>query len=1573
MKKTISLFSLFMLLATNFMPLVSFANEPWETVENVDDILTDIWEINGNLSVKPVDETLIEKGDDLTEGQLEKPVVTPTDEVIDGENTEVKDIQDAVSTDNQPAITEENNVELPQTDSISNPITESGDEEPEEITQITNSVLGGTRTISSENSCFEIEGSSIKRFNYEVENCFNWILEIPSDITSIWDSAWPYTVGKTDEEKEINEKIDKVKKWITEVRLPNNLTYIWEWAFQRLINMTTINFPSSLTGIWAWAFQSTAITSADISMIDVIENWVFNSTEQLTEVKFSDSLRKIGDNAFQKSAAEMVINSENIQYVWPWAFTDSNLKYINLKNLTSISQWAFAWSKLSGVEFNDKLTTIEDMAFQNLKSETLGNVTLKNIQHIWQQAFLWTKMWDVNINWTDDSDIALLAFKWAHMSWLNISNIKNIGQQSFEQAAMSGLVITWSDDSKISMMAFSNLQSTLSKIKITNVSEIGQQSFQNLWRVGDIEITGPISWTVIGNQAFTNAKSWNTILTNVAKVEQQAFQNNSIWWYLGIQWTWSESLLDARSFWESSIWNISINNISTLWDDVFTNVSWVHTVFVNWWWPATSIWPRAFYNLSFTGEDWKVELNNVKTLWDQSFYNVKNLNTVVITGANDWITIEPRAFQNGEFVSLKLTNGKEVKHQAFFNISGLELADVNWYEGWAIIWDQVFEASPKAPIEGKETVINIWDKVTYIWVWAFQDSKATSINIEWATWNNSCETDSSKNCGTAVEERALQWTTSLKNATFWTWVTKVWDHQFVGSTVETVVIEWSEKYGTTIGKNAFQATQRQADGLGTVKSVTLWEWVTELGEYAFMNTRITEITIPSTVDVIPEYSFVWVKTLTGVTISEGVEVIWKWAFVGTSLKSVYIGGSEEWTQIQENAFLNIKTLNSLEIDWWVSYIGKQAFQWTAITDVNIKGSKNWCTIDNWAFRNADSIQTIHLWTWVTNVEKQAFELLDNVTSIIIDWAPEWTVIWEQAFHHANNLQSVQLGSVSRIDFQAFAIAWKLSSINITGPAAPADGTVIWDQAFLWNALTSLTLGNIKEIWNAAFAKTTNKDAYTVISETLALMWENAFSYTDSVNVVIEADISSLTEAQIAELKAKKVNVIQGYRINFMNEWNLYYSALFAKWSDYVLPYTPYKTWYELEWWTEDWVDSLFHFDGNKINSNKTFTAKWKSIQEKVAETNKEESVVFLKHTNVTIYGAAENVNIEDSTDTIQLKSNNDVKQSSIFVDTGWNSTINQELDVDVSKTVEYQGWVEVYFEVKKDNKTEVVNETAKFSVPIAVKVPVSNANAEYVKVKVKHEGDENYGYKWLTLNSENYCEMWEAVEDRYNWEGVKVVNNNGERYATIYTCSASTFVAYTEDSIVIPTPSAWGGRTIVSTPTTTEKEHNSADINEQTENTKTNEKTTNQIELNEKLLSMKLTRWEVAVMTNILLDVFPQLVEGKQELNDVENACSNYADAQKFTKSEKKAITRLCKLSIMGIHAETKKPLDEFLVKQLAKNNEFATVINRSILSYNEKDLTVVKDALKKLENNEDAVEFGTLYNVFMSVKNLLN
>jgi hypothetical protein len=38
------------------------------------------------------------------------------------------------------------------------------------------------------------------------------------------------------------------------------------------------------------------------------------------------------------------------------------------------------------------------------------------------------------------------------------------------------------------------------------------------------------------------------------------------------------------------------------------------------------------------------------------------------------------------------------------------------------------------------------------------------------------------------------------------------------------------------------------------------------------------------------------------------------------------------------------------------------------------------------------------------------------------------------------------------------------------------------------------------------------------------------------------------------------------------------------------------------------------------------------------------------------------------------------------------------------------------------------------------------------------------------------------------------------------------------------------------------------------------------------------------------------------------------------------------------------------MVNEITKNDEFSKVINRSLSTYTEKDFSVVKDALKKLE-----------------------
>ena len=446
----------------------------------------------------------------------------------------------------------------------------------------------------------------------------------------------------------------------------------------------------------------------------------------------------------------------------------------------------------------------------------------------------------------------------------------------------------------------------------------------------------------------------------------------------------------------------------------------------------------------------------------------------------------------------------------------------------------------------------------------------------------------------------------------------------------------------------------------------------------------------------------------------------------------------------------------------------------------------------------------------------------------------------------------------------------------------------------------------------------------------------------------------------------------------------WYHATVTKDAEYVVEYEnglfdnieePKRPWYDFIWWYFSWTND--EYDPNLITTWSTINvdARWKRIEKKMQETPST-NVWYTSDTTVSIDNEL-NDEVIDNLTTISLVTK-EVEDDEVVT---WDDKVlvqDTEIQVTSDKTVEYQWWLEVYLEKTENNETTIITWTAKFSSPIAVKIPVSNWT-EKVKIKVKH-GNEAFGFKWLTLNPENECNNWEAVNYKYRWEDVSVTGENNGKYAIIYTCSASTFVAYTENQKPVePSPAAGGWRTI--TPTKqetkiTEQEHNSADLEKiEVEEVRSTE-TTDTPTIEEKVKKIEwrsLTRWEVAVMTNILLEVYPQLKNTHQELDEVIYACTNYADEQNFAKEEKKAITRLCKLSIMWIHNNTDKPLDEFMVNQTATNDEFSKVINRTIANFNEKDLTVVKNALKKLENDEENVVFGTVYDVFMSIKNIFN
>ena len=940
--------------------------------------------------------------------------------------------------------------------------------------------------------------------------------------------------------------------------------------------------------------------------------------------------------------------------------------------------------------------------------------------------------------------------------------------------------------------------------------------------------------------------------------------------------------------------------------------------------------------------------------------------------------------------------------------------EMNWYQTKEI-WEDVFKQKDITSVE-------IPDTVEIIWTWAFNLSNFSNNYIINLPSNlKRIEKQAFKTCN-------LSWFDKLPE-----WLIFIWDYAFSN---------YYDSYGfgslatsnlnsiiDVIIPNTVEYIWKYAFAWNPMDKIIIWNSVKEIWDYAFQwhrqkdITTVTELSIPDSVEKIWMSAFYYNMHLDTVNIWS-----WNWmikimpyAFSSCWIKNfeinkdiiyLYSGGNSRWASY--NPYENIKiTANRIIRDsdyvllwwsnWWIyanlilsweafSWLITQNWWWYGLYLKNITFPESITWLEN-RTNNYSLIQNFS-WTliipWhIKSIWYNAFNGNSNLKNLIFE---EWVEkIENEAFYVSNNIENIKFSStIKSIWNKAFAYLNKVENLTI-----PWNIKKIWNNAFEWAIkLKNLNLWEwIEEIWEKAFFQISKDINWVYIPDSINIIWLNAFCRDtwDSVNKVYVIDESRITWYVTKDVPQEWIdnetcmNFIRRYKVDFT--WDLSFIAiperqvLDLNWNA-VEPNIEKINGYEFLWWYEENSETPFDFN-TPVTEDKTLYAHWKSLEEKAEETTTE-NVVYTNTTTVTVWNEVTEETLSWSS-TLTLVSK-EVEDKEVKKEEDTTKVQESEIRVTSDKTVEYEWWLEVYLEKTEDTWTEVktgkVEWIIKFSAPVAVKIPVSS-DVEYVKVQVKH-GDEDFGFKWLTLNPVNECNNWEAVNDKYNWENVEVKNNNWDKYATIYTCSASTFVAYTEstkpakNTTITSSSAAWWGRTNTYAKNeikTVEQEHNSADI-EKAEVEETTTKTTDAQTIQEQVNKIQwrsLTRWEVAIMTNILLEVYPQLVEWKAELDDVTNACSNYADEKNFTKDEKKAITRLCKLSIMWIHNDTNEPLEEFLVNNKTTNDEFSKVINRSIENYNEKDFSVVKDALKKLEWDEENVVFGTVYDVFMEIKNIFN
>ena len=162
--------------------------------------------------------------------------------------------------------------------------------------------------------------------------------------------------------------------------------------------------------------------------------------------------------------------------------------------------------------------------------------------------------------------------------------------------------------------------------------------------------------------------------------------------------------------------------------------------------------------------------------------------------------------------------------------------------------------------------------------------------------------------------------------------------------------------GTLVEK--YEIAERAFYGCAALKSVTIPESVTGIGDYAFDYCEgLTSIIIPNSVTVIGENAFAYCDGLTSVTIGNGVKSIGVEAFAYCyGLTSVTIGSGV--TSIGDFAFSVCINLASIVIPNSVTSIGRIAFAYcNSLTSIIIPESVT--SIGDMAFAECNTLEAVY--------------------------------------------------------------------------------------------------------------------------------------------------------------------------------------------------------------------------------------------------------------------------------------------------------------------------------------------------------------------------------------------------------------------------------------------------------------------------------------------------------------------------------------------------------------------------------------------------------------------------------------
>lgn len=210
------------------------------------------------------------------------------------------------------------------------------------------------------------------------------------------------------------------------------------------------------------------------------------------------------------------------------------------------------------------------------------------------------------------------------------------------------------------------------------------------------------------------------------------------------------------------------------------------------------------------------------------------------------------------------------------------------------------------------------------------------------------------------------------------------------SSLSKIVVSQNNKKYTSANSNCI-IDKETGILINGCKSSTIPSIVKEIGAYAFYNSKIENVVIPSSVEIIDDWAFTACKKLVTISLPNGIKEIGYNAFNSTSLEKVILPDSitslgsylfhscsslqsvvlpKNISSISANMFSGCKSLTSITIPSSVTAIYEDAFEDSGLTSIKIPSCVK--SIDDNAFSRASNLQKIELPSSLEYIGNNAF-------------------------------------------------------------------------------------------------------------------------------------------------------------------------------------------------------------------------------------------------------------------------------------------------------------------------------------------------------------------------------------------------------------------------------------------------------------------------------------------------------------------------------------------------------------------------------------------------------------------------